>query len=320
MKKRKLGDTNLTVSPITFGGNVFGWTIDEKQSFKMLDAFIDADFNFIDTADTYSWWVEGNKGTESETIIGNWIRERKNRDGIILSTKTGSQNNEHPKNSSKKYILNSVEDSLKRLNTDYIDLYQTHFDDGTTPVEETLSAYQQLLDQGKIRAIGVSNMSVHRIKESLEAAEKNGLPKYQTLQPLYNLMERESYEEELKEIVERHNMGVLNYSSLASGFLTGKYQNREDLDKSPRGQGVEKYLNNKGNMVIKALEDVAVKHETTPATVSLAWLLARPTITAPIASATSVKQLQSIIDAPQLNLDSSDMEKLNHASAWRKDA
>ncbi|QAA82754.1 aldo/keto reductase [Aequorivita sp. H23M31] len=317
MEKRELGKSGFYVNPIAFGGNVFGWTLDEKESFKILDAFVDADFDFIDTADTYSWWVEGNMGVESETIIGKWIASRRNRDKIIISTKTGSQNNEHPKDISKKYILKSVEESLKRLKTDYIDLYQTHFDDKVTPVEETLSAYQQFIKEGKVRAIGTSNMSIERILESLKASEREGLPKYETLQPLYNLMEREAYEKELKSLVEENGMGVISYSSLASGFLTGKYRSKDDFGKSPRGGGMDKYMNEKGRKVLRALDEVSEKHGSTQATVSLAWLLNRPTITAPIVSATSLKQLQSIIDAPNLKLDAADMELLNSVSSWR---
>lgn len=316
MKKRKLGQSGIYVSPIAFGGNVFGWTVDEKQSFKLLDAFVDAGFDFIDTADTYSWWVDGNTGAESETIIGKWLAERKNRDKIILSTKVGSQTKERPKNNSKEFILKSVEDSLRRLKTDYIDLYQTHFDDEVTPVEETLSAYAQLIEEGKVRAIGTSNMSAERIRESLKASSENGLPKYETLQPHYNLMERENYEKVLRPIVEENNMGVINYYSLASGFLAGKYRSKDDFNKSPRGYGMEKYLTDKGFKVLEALDQVSEKHNTTLATISLAWLLARPTITAPIVSATSLKQLESIINAPLLKLDEVDLEILNKASGW----
>ena len=316
MKKRKLGQSGIYVSPIAFGGNVFGWTVDEKQSFKLLDAFVDAGFDFIDTADTYSWWVDGNKGVESETIIGKWFSERKNRDKIILSTKVGSQTKERPKNNTKEFILKSIEDSLRRLKTDYIDLYQTHFDDEVTPVEETLSAYAQLIKEGKVRAIGTSNMSAERIRESLKASSENGLPKYETLQPHYNLMERENYEKVLRLIVEENNMGVINYYSLASGFLAGKYRSKDDFNKSPRGYGMEKYLTDKGFKVLEALEKVSEKHNTTLATISLAWLLARPTITAPIVSATSLKQLESIINAPLLKLDEVDLEILNKASGW----
>lgn len=314
MEKRELGKSGLQVSPLCFGGNVFGWTVDEKQSFKLLDAFIDAGFNFVDTADTYSWWVPGNTGVESETIIGKWLAERKNRDQIILSTKTGSQNNERPANVSKEFIISSIEGSLRRLKTDYIDLYQTHFDDESTPVEEILSAYDQLIKQGKIRVIGTSNMSPERIRESLKVSEEKGFPKYQTLQPLYNLMERESYEKELMDIVNENNMGVLSYSSLASGFLTGKYRSKDDLDKSQRGGGVKKYLDEKGIRVLKTLDNISEKHHATQAAISLAWLMARPTITSPIVSATSLKQMESIIEAPQLKLDKEDMDLLNEES------
>lgn len=315
MKNRELGKSGLQVSPLCFGGNVFGWTVDEKQSFKLLDAFIDAGFNFIDTADTYSWWVPGNKGVESETIIGKWMAERKNRDRIILSTKTGSQNNERPGNVSKEFIISSIEGSLRRLKTDYIDLYQTHFDDENTPVEETLAAYDQLVKEGKVRVIGTSNMAPERIRESLKVSETEGFPKYQTLQPLYNLMERESYEKELKDIVKENNMGVLSYYSLASGFLTGKYRSTDDLSKSQRGGGVKKYLDEKGIRVLEALDKISEKHDTTQASISLAWLMARPTITSPIVSVTSLKQMESIIKAPQLKLEKEDMDLLNSVSA-----
>lgn len=316
MEKRELSDSGLKVSPLCFGGNVFGWTVDKQESFKLLDAFVDAGFNFIDTADTYSWWVPGNKGGESEAIIGEWFGQRKNREKIILSTKTGSQNNEHPKDVSKKSILENVEKSLLRLKTDYIDLYQTHFDDEITPVEETLSAYQQLIKEGKVRVIGTSNMSPERIRESLKASENEGLPKYQTLQPLYNLMERDAYEKELRGIVEENNMGVFSYYSLASGFLTGKYRSEDDLAKSQRGGGVEKYLTEKGFKVLEALDNISHKHGTTQAAISLAWLMARPTITSPIVSATSIRQMDSIIKAPQLKLDKEDMDVLNEVSSF----
>lgn len=317
MKKRKLGNTQFQVAPITFGGNVFGWTIDEKKSFEILDAFVGEGFNFIDTADSYSWWVDGNKGGESEAIIGNWLKSRKKREHIIISTKTGSQTKEHPENISKEHILRNVDESLKRLNTDYIDLYQTHFDDHKTPVEETLSAYETLLKAGKIRAIGVSNMSPERIKASMEAAERDGLPKYQTLQPLYNLVEREAYEKELRDLAQHYNFGVISYYSLASGFLTGKYQNQNDLDKSVRGQGVKKYMNDHDFSIVKKLREIAGKYNSSPATVSLAWLLNRPTITAPIVSATSRDQLKSITAAPYLNLDTWDINELNRVSSWK---
>lgn len=315
MEKRELGKSGIEVAPICFGGNVFGWTADKKQSFKLLDAFVDAGFDFIDTADTYSWWVPGNSGTESETILGEWLAQRNNRDTIILSTKVGSQNNEHPVNVSKEFILKNVEGSLRRLKTDYIDLYQTHFDDEHTPVEETLSAYQQLIQEGKVRAIGTSNMSSSRILESLSASEKEGLPRYQTIQPEYNLLARNKYEKELLDIAENNQMGVINYSSLASGFLTGKYRSKNDLSQSQRGGAVEKYLNEKGMKVLNALDQISEKHNSTQAAISLAWLLAQPTITTPIVSATSLKQLDSMIQAPNLNLDEEDMSMLNVASS-----
>ena len=316
MEKRRLGTTDLYVSPLTFGGNVFGWTIDKQQSFKLLDAFIDADFNFIDTADTYSWWVPGNKGGESETVIGSWLASRKNRDKVIISTKVGSKTKEHPVNVSKKFILNSVEDSLRRLKTDYIDLYQTHFDDENTPVEETLAAYQQLIKEGKVRYIGTSNMSPDRMRKSLEASKSGDLPPYRTLQPQYNLLEREKYETAYVPLVKENNLGVLSYHSLASGFLTGKYRGEDDLDKSQRGDSVKKYLNPRGFGILKALDNLAQKYQTTQAAVALAWAMGRPTITSPIVSATDLKQLESIIKAPQLQLDEDDMQNLNRASDY----
>lgn len=318
MKKRKLGNSGMEVSPVTLGGNVFGWTLDKEESFRILDSFMDAGFEFIDTADSYSWWVPGHDGGESERIIGEWMKTRNNRDKVIISTKVGSQTRERPKNISREHILKAVEGSLKRLNTDYIDLYQTHFDDEVTPVEETLAAYDQLIMEGKVRAIGVSNMSVERILESLKLAEE-GLPKYETLQPLYNLMEREAFEKELLDLAEENEMGVISYYSLASGFLTGKYRSEADLNKSVRGEGVRKYLNEKGMQVLKVLDEIAENHQTTPATVSLAWLLSKPTITAPIVSATNEKQLASIIEATRLRLELEDLERLNVVSEWRRE-
>lgn len=318
MKKRKLGNSGMEVSPVTLGGNVFGWTIDKEESFRILDSFMDAGFEFIDTADSYSWWVPGHDGGESERIIGEWMKTRNNRDKVIISTKVGSQTRERPKNISREHILKAVEGSLKRLNTDYIDLYQTHFDDEVTPVEETLVAYDQLIMEGKVRAIGVSNMSVERILESLKLAEE-GLPKYETLQPLYNLMEREAFEKELLDLAEENEMGVISYYSLASGFLTGKYRSEADLNKSVRGEGVRKYLNEKGMQVLKVLDEIAENHQTTPATVSLAWLLSKPTIKAPIVSATNEKQLASIIEATRLRLELEDLERLNVVSEWRRE-
>lgn len=316
MEKRQLGTTDLYVYPITFGGNVFGWTIDEKKSFEILDAFTGAGFNFIDTADVYSRWAPGNKGGESETIIGNWMKKNKSRDKVIIATKVGSDMGDGKKGLKKKYILQAAEDSLKRLQTDHIDLYQTHFDDESTPIEETLEAYQQLIKEGKVRHIGASNLTADRLKDSLQIAQENGLPMYETFQPHYNLYEREKFENGLEPICLGNNLGVLNYYSLASGFLTGKYRSRADLDKSQRGGGVAKYLDERGFKILAALDEVAKKLNTTPATVALAWLIHRPSVTAPIVSATSIEQLVSIMDAPELDITAHEIEFLTQESAW----
>jgi aryl-alcohol dehydrogenase-like predicted oxidoreductase len=316
MEKRQLGASDLHVYPITFGGNVFGWTIDQKTSFEILDAFTGAGFNFIDTADVYSRWKTGNKGGESEVIIGNWLKKNNNRDSVIIATKVGSDMGDGKKGLKKKYILQAAEDSLKRLQTDYIDLYQTHFDDEGTPVQETLEAYDQLIKEGKVRYIGASNMSPERLKESLEVAALNSLPQYQTFQPHYNLYEREPFENGLEPLCLGNSLGVINYYSLASGFLTGKYRSKDDLGQSPRGGGVEKYLDDRGFKILAALDNVAEKYSTTPATVALAWLIHRPSVTAPIVSATSLKQLQDIIAAPDLPITAPEIAFLTSESAW----
>ena len=316
MEKRQLGSTNLQVYPITFGGNVFGWTIDEKKSFEILDAFTGAGFNFIDTADVYSRWVPGNEGGESETIIGNWLKKNNNRDKVVIATKVGADMGFGRTNLSKKYILKAAEDSLKRLQTDYIDLYQTHWDDETTPIEETLGAYAQLIKEGKVRHIGASNLSPDRLKESLQIGAEKGLPLYETFQPHYNLYEREVFENGLEPICLGNNLGVLNYYSLASGFLTGKYRSKDDLSKSARGGGVAKYLDDRGFKILEALDEVAAELNSTPATVALAWLIHRPSVTAPIVSATSTDQLKSIIKAPDLEITAPQIEFLTAASAW----
>lgn len=312
MEKRKIKNTDLTIAPINFGGNVFGWTLDEKQSFDILDRFAEAGFNFIDTADTYSWWVNG-KGGQSEEIIGKWMKSRANRNDIVLATKVGSETKEHSYDISKKHILKSVDESLQRLQTDHIDLYYTHFDDNITPVEETLSAYDEIIKAGKVRYIAASNLSPERLKASFEAAEKNNLPKYVALQPHYNLMEREGFEQNYAPLAEQFDLSVFPYWSLAAGFLTGKYRDEADLAKSARGEGVRKYLNPKGLEVLKALDQVSAKHHTTQGTVSLAWLLSNPLITAPIVSATSASQLETVFNAPKLVLDQEDIELLNKA-------
>ncbi|PTT34326.1 alcohol dehydrogenase [Chryseobacterium sp. HMWF028] len=313
MEKRKIKNTDLSIAPINFGGNVFGWTLDEKQSFDILDRFTEAGFNFIDTADTYSWWVNG-KGGQSEEIIGKWMKSRANRNDIVLATKVGSETKEHGYDISKKHILKSVDESLQRLQTDHIDLYYTHFDDNTTPVEETLAAYDEIIKAGKVRYIAASNLSPERLKASFEAAEKNNLPKYVALQPHYNLMEREGFEQNYASLAELFDLSVFPYWSLAAGFLTGKYRDEADLAKSARGEGVRKYLNPKGLEVLKALDQVSAKHNTTQGTVSLAWLLSNPLITAPIVSATSASQLETVFNAPKLVLDQEDIALLNNAS------
>ncbi len=313
MRKVNIANTDLKVSRINFGGNVLGWTLNEGESFEILDAFLVAGFNFVDTADTYSWWVNGIGG-QSETILGKWMNTRNNRDQMVIATKVGSQTKNHPKDISKAHILQSVDESLQRLQTDYIDLYYTHFDDEITPVEETLSAYDEIIKAGKVRYIGASNVSPNRLIESFEAAETNSLPKYVALQPHYNLMERTNYETNYKPIVEKHGLAVFPYYSLASGFLTGKYRSEADLGKSVRGGGLKHYLNEKGFAVLDALDEVASKHNTQAATVALAWQLAQTTITASIVSATSKSQLQTLIDAPSLKLDKEDLVLLDEVS------
>ncbi|REC44267.1 aldo/keto reductase [Chryseobacterium sp. 5_R23647] len=313
MEKIKIKNTDLLIAPVNFGGNVFGWTLDEKKSFDILDQFTAGGFNFIDTADTYSWWVNG-KGGQSEEIIGKWMKERNNRNDVVLATKVGSETKEHGFDISKKHILKSVDESLARLQTDHIDLYYTHFDDGKTPVEETLEAYDEIIKAGKVRYIAASNLSPERLKESFEVAEKNNLPKYVALQPHYNLLEREKFESQYADLVKEYDLSVFTYWSLAAGFLTGKYRNEDDLKKSARGEGVRKYLDEKGLNVLKALDEISMRLETTQASVALAWLLANPLVTAPIVSATSESQLKTLFAAPELKLGSEDVELLNKVS------
>jgi aryl-alcohol dehydrogenase-like predicted oxidoreductase len=313
MKRIRISHTDLEVAPINLGGNVFGWTLDEKQSFEILDAFAEAEFNFIDTANTYSWWVNG-VGGQSETIIGKWMKARGNRNQMVIATKVGSQTKEHPADISKKQILKCVDESLQRLQIDCIDLYYTHFDDEKTPVEETMSAYDEIVRAGKVRYIAVSNLTPARLVESFEVAEKNGFPKYVALQPHYNLLERINYETNYLPLAEKYGLSVFPYYSLAAGFLTGKYRTEADLGKSVRGGGVSKYLNEKGIGVLAALDQVAEKHKAKQATVALAWLLLQPHVVAPIVSATSQSQLQTLFDAPNLKLDANDLALLNQAS------
>lgn len=314
MEKIKLIHTDIEIAPLIFGGNVFGWTVDENKAFELLDHFFENGFNCIDTADSYSAWAPGNKGGESETIIGNWMKARGNRNQIVILTKVGDKISADKKGLSKKYILSAAEASLKRLQIGHIDLYQTHKDDPSTPIEETLEAYQQLMDEGKIGYIGVSNLSPERIEESLEISREENLPGYQTLQPKYNLYDRE-FETKYADLVQRNNMSVITYSSLAGGFLSGKYHSEKDFSKSTRGKGMQKYLNKKGRALLKVLEELTEKYNSSPATISLAWILKNPLVTAPIASATNKKQLDEIMKAVELNLSQEDMEKLNAAGS-----
>jgi aryl-alcohol dehydrogenase-like predicted oxidoreductase len=316
MEKRKLGKSGIEIPPLMFGGNVFGWTADEATSFRLLDAMMDAGFNAIDTADTYSVWVPGHKGGESEAVIGNWLKGRGGREKVVIATKVGSQMGAGEKGLAKGWIEREVDSSLKRLQTDYIDLYQAHFDDPSTPLEETLRAFAGLIEQGKVRAIGASNYSAARLTEALEASKRLGLPRYESLQPHYNLMERALFEPELEPLCAAEGLGVIPYFSLAGGFLTGKYRSEADLAKSPRGAGLKKYLNERGFRVLGALDEVAGRHGATPAQVAIAWLIARPSVTAPIASARTLGQLNDLIEATRLRLDASIFDRLNQASAY----
>ncbi|GHH54039.1 MULTISPECIES: aldo/keto reductase [Gammaproteobacteria] len=312
---RELGRSGLKVAPIAFGGNVFGWSADEKTSFELLDAFVDAGFNLVDTADVYSAWVPGNHGGESETIIGKWLKRSGKRDRIVIATKVAKWS-EHPGLSAEN-IAAAVDDSLRRLQTDVIDLYQAHEDDESTPLEATLAAFGRLVEAGKVRAIGASNYDARRLRDALEVSRQFKLPRYETLQPEYNLYDRAGYEAALEPLVREQGLGVIGYYSLASGFLTGKYRSAADAAKSSaRGASVVKqYLNPRGIRILAALDDIAAKHSATPAQAALAWLIARPSVTAPIASATSVEQLRDILKAASLELSADDVAQLDAASA-----
>jgi aryl-alcohol dehydrogenase-like predicted oxidoreductase len=315
-----LGRSGLQVSKLCFGGNVFGWTVDEPMSHRLLDGFIDAGFNFIDTADVYSKWHDGNKGGESETIIGSWLKTRGNRDKVVIATKVGSDMGGGEKGLSKAYIARAVERSLQRLQTDYIDLYQSHWDDPTIPVEETLMAYQALIKAGKVRVVGASNFSPERLSAALAAHDARGLPRYECLQPEYNLYERAGFEGALADLCRRQEIGVITYFSLAGGFLTGKYRSAADLGKSARGSDVEKYLDARGHRILAALDAVALRCQATPTRVALAWLMAQPVVTAPIASATSLAQLAELTAAAELQLDPAALAELAAASAYSQAA
>ncbi|KWH22337.1 alcohol dehydrogenase [Burkholderia cepacia] len=314
MAHRPLGTSNIQVSPLAFGGNVFGWTVDENTSFALLDALADTGINFIDTADVYSAWVPGNHGGESETIIGKWLKRSGKREQVVIATKVGLL--AARAGLSKGNILKAVDDSLRRLQTDYIDLYFSHRDlADTAPLEETLGAYQTLIEAGKVRIIGASNYSGARLREAAAISARDGLPAYQVIQPEYNLLDRADYERDLEPVVRDLKLGVVNYYALASGFLSGKYRSEADLKKSVRGDRVAGYLNERGLRILAALDAVAAKHGTQPAAIALAWQIARPTITAPIASATSLAQLESLGDAIRVTLDQDDIRRIDEASA-----
>src|SRR5665213_431563 len=316
MKLRPIGNSNIQVAPLALGGNVFGWTADEVTSFKVLDAFVDAGFNLVDTANTYSKWLPGHKGGESETVIGKWFKQSGKRDKVIIATKVGMEMGDGKKGLGKSYILEEVEASLKRLQTDHIDLYQSHADDVNTLLEETLEAYAQLIKQGKVRVIGASNYKADRLREALKISEEKGIPRYECLQPNYNLYEREDYEKNLEPLVREKNIAVIPYFSLAAGFLTGKYRTEADFANSPRGGGMKKYFNDRGFRILAALDEVAKAEETSLAAVAIAWLIAKPSITAPIASATSLRQFSHLVLGAELELSPASIEKLDRASAY----
>jgi aryl-alcohol dehydrogenase-like predicted oxidoreductase len=314
MQMRKLGSSGLATPALALGGNVFGWTADETASFKILDAFVAAGFRLIDTADFYSRWVPGHRGGESETILGNWLRRSGNRGKVILATKVGMDMGEGQKGLSRVPILRAAERSLNRLQTDTIDLYQAHVDDETIPLEETLGAFGELMKQGKVRAIGASNYSAERLAEALRVSRAHGLPAYQTLQPLYNLYDRAEFEAKLQPLCLQEGLGVIPYYSLAAGFLTGKYRSEADLAQRARGATVKKYLTDRGRAILSSLDQVAVRYRATPARVALAWLMSRPGVTAPIASATKLEQLNELIAATRLELDADAVGVLDRAS------
>lgn len=318
MQYRPLGRSGLATAPLAFGGNVFGWTADAAISFRLLDAFVDSGFNLVDTADVYSRWAPGHSGGESETTIGQWLAATGKRHRVLIATKVGKPMGEEGSGRtglSRRWIRQAVEDSLRRLQTDHIDLYQSHDDDAATPLEETLAAYAELIREGKVRAIGASNYSAPRLAQALATSERLGLPRYETLQPLFNLADRAPFEAELQGLCVAQGIGVINFFGLARGFLSGKYRSEADLGKSPRGAGVKGYLNERGLRILAALDEVAAAHTATPAQVALAWQIAQPGITAPIVSATSVAQWQELAGAAALALTPAQMQQLTLASA-----
>ncbi|HSC22960.1 MAG TPA: aldo/keto reductase [Casimicrobiaceae bacterium] len=315
MQRRKMGRTPFEVAPLAFGGNVFGWTTDEATSFRLLDAFVAGGGNLIDTANSYSRWVPGHVGGESETVIGRWIARRGHHRDVVIATKVGSDMGQGEKCLRRAHILQQVDASLSRLHVDAIDLYQSHWDDEKTAFEETLETYARLIEQGKVRAIGASNLTAARLSQALDVSARDRLPRYETLQPLYNLYDRDTFEGALRDLCLREDVGVITYFSLAAGFLTGKYRSEKDYTKSPRGPGMKKYLNERGLRILDALDDVASRLHATPAQVALAWLMAQPGVTAAIASATSLAQLEDLLAATRLTLDEVDRQQLDEASA-----
>ncbi len=314
MDKRPLGSLSIEIAPLVFGGNVFGWTVDERGSFELLDRFFAEGLNAIDTADSYSMWVDGNQGGESETIIGNWLARSGKRADAVIITKVGTELGPDKKGLSSKRIVQAAEDSLRRLRTDYIDVYLSHWPDAETPIDDTLRGYEQLVRDGKVRAIGCSNYDAAQLRDALDTAAREGLPRYEVLQPEYNLYDRGSYEGELRNLCLEDGLGVIPYYALASGFLTGKYRSKDDAGKSPRGAGVVKqYLNDRGLRILRALDEVGERRTATPSEVALAWLMAREGVTAPIASATTLEQLDSLVRATQLKLTDDDLETLTQS-------
>ncbi|MGN8019520.1 aldo/keto reductase [Phyllobacterium sp. 22229] len=314
MHKRPLGRTGLSIAPLVFGGNVFGWTADKKTSFDLLDRFADAGLNTVDTANVYSSWVPGNSGGESETIIGEWMKSRGTRDRMIIITKVGGDMGKG-KNLQAANIAEAVEASLKRLQVDAIDLYLSHWPDPATPHAESLAAYDKLLKAGKIKSIGASNYDANQLRAALDTAKADGLPRYDVLQPEYNLYDRAGYDGALRDLCMAEDIGVITYFSLARGFLSGKYRSEADLGQSQRGGAVKAYLNARGYRILAALDAVAAKHGAKQAEIALAWIMAREGVTAPIASATSLQQLESLIKAATLTLDTADIAELDKASA-----
>ena len=316
LDRRPLGRSGISIAPLVFGGNVFGWTADAATSYQLLDAFMEAGFNAIDTAEAYSSWVPGHTGGESETVIGDWLQRRGRRDHVVVCTKVGWHSGDKPGLLTAANVARGCDASLKRLKTDYIDLYQSHSDDPQTPLEETLGAYAKLIEQGKVRAIGCSNYSAARLKQALEISARDGLPRYESVQPPYNLHQREGFEAELQPLCLAEDVGVISYYALASGFLSGKYRTEADKSKSVRGAGMHRFMDERGFRILAALDQVAATHGVPPAQVAIAWIIARPGVTAPIASATSLEQFRDLAAAARLQLSASDMAVLDKASAW----